>query len=167
MSPLLGLLERGCAACSPDRSWGGEGGSFPRRGVGRRRSRAACSRSCPSCSSRWRSRGADACSAARASRAPRRTRRRRRSSQRSRVRTHGRRRAHPSWSRRDRQRARRRARRRAGRSPPRGQLPRRRRSPARTRYYLCRDGSTSPSCVCGQKKNGCCSHHGGVAGCEP
>ncbi len=39
--------------------------------------------------------------------------------------------------------------------------------PARTRHYLCRDGSTSPKCICGQKKNGCCSHHGGVAGCEP
>ena len=32
---------------------------------------------------------------------------------------------------------------------------------------LCRDGSLSPSCVCGQaSRRGCCSHHGGVAGCS-
>lgn len=31
----------------------------------------------------------------------------------------------------------------------------------------CRDGSLSPSCVCGQaSRRGCCSHHGGVAGCS-
>jgi hypothetical protein len=31
----------------------------------------------------------------------------------------------------------------------------------------CRDGTLSPSCVCGQgSKRGCCSHHGGVAGCS-
>lgn len=36
----------------------------------------------------------------------------------------------------------------------------------RVRYLLCRDGTTSPSCVCGGPKRGCCSHHGGVAGCE-
>lgn len=37
----------------------------------------------------------------------------------------------------------------------------------RTRYLLCRDGTTSPSCVCGGPRRGCCSRHGGVAGCEP
>ena len=31
---------------------------------------------------------------------------------------------------------------------------------------LCRDGSLSPSCVCGGSRRGCCSHHGGVAGCS-
>jgi hypothetical protein len=31
----------------------------------------------------------------------------------------------------------------------------------------CRDGTLSPSCICGQgSKRGCCSHHGGVAGCS-
>lgn len=31
----------------------------------------------------------------------------------------------------------------------------------------CRDGTLSPSCVCGQSsRRGCCSHHGGVAGCS-
>jgi hypothetical protein len=39
-------------------------------------------------------------------------------------------------------------------------------SRTRTRMYLCRDGTPSPSCVCGGPKRGCCSHHGGVAGCE-
>lgn len=30
----------------------------------------------------------------------------------------------------------------------------------------CNDGSLSPSCACGRASNrGCCSHHGGVAGC--
>lgn len=36
-----------------------------------------------------------------------------------------------------------------------------------SRSLLCRDGSTSPSCSCGRPKRGCCSHHGGVVGCEP
>ncbi len=31
---------------------------------------------------------------------------------------------------------------------------------------LCRDGSLSPSCICGGSHRGCCSHHGGVAGCS-
>lgn len=32
---------------------------------------------------------------------------------------------------------------------------------------LCRDGTLSPSCVCGQSsRRGCCSWHGGVAGCS-
>ncbi len=31
---------------------------------------------------------------------------------------------------------------------------------------LCRDGTLSPSCVCGGSRRGCCSHHGGVAGCS-
>jgi hypothetical protein len=35
------------------------------------------------------------------------------------------------------------------------------------RMYLCRDGTPSPSCYCNGPKRGCCSHHGGVAGCEP
>jgi hypothetical protein len=30
---------------------------------------------------------------------------------------------------------------------------------------LCRDGSESGSCVCGGSRRGCCSSHGGVAGC--
>lgn len=30
----------------------------------------------------------------------------------------------------------------------------------------CRDGTLSPSCVCGGSRRGCCSHHGGVAGCS-
>lgn len=30
----------------------------------------------------------------------------------------------------------------------------------------CRDGSLSPSCICGGSRRGCCSHHGGVAGCS-
>jgi hypothetical protein len=31
---------------------------------------------------------------------------------------------------------------------------------------LCNDGTPSPSCVCGGSHRGCCSHHGGVAGCS-
>lgn len=32
---------------------------------------------------------------------------------------------------------------------------------------LCRDGTMSPSCVCGQgSRRGCCSHHRGVSGCS-
>ena len=30
----------------------------------------------------------------------------------------------------------------------------------------CRDGTLSPSCMCGGSRRGCCSHHGGVAGCN-
>jgi hypothetical protein len=30
----------------------------------------------------------------------------------------------------------------------------------------CNDGTLSPSCVCGGSHRGCCSHHGGVAGCS-
>lgn len=42
-------------------------------------------------------------------------------------------------------------------------------APPRTepRMLLCRDGTTSPTCECGGPRRGCCSHHGGVAGCEP
>jgi hypothetical protein len=35
-----------------------------------------------------------------------------------------------------------------------------------TAPLLCRDGTLSPSCVCGGSRRGCCSHHGGVAGCS-
>lgn len=38
--------------------------------------------------------------------------------------------------------------------------------PSETRMYLCRDGTVSPTCVCGGPKRGCCSHHGGVVGCS-
>lgn len=31
---------------------------------------------------------------------------------------------------------------------------------------LCRDGTLSPSCTCGGRRRGCCSHHHGVAGCS-
>lgn len=31
---------------------------------------------------------------------------------------------------------------------------------------LCCDGSLSPSCMCSGSRRGCCSHHGGVCGCE-
>lgn len=31
---------------------------------------------------------------------------------------------------------------------------------------LCRDGTLSPSCICGGSRRGCCSWHGGVAGCS-
>ncbi len=31
---------------------------------------------------------------------------------------------------------------------------------------LCNDGTTSPTCTCGGSHRGCCSRHGGVAGCE-
>jgi hypothetical protein len=31
---------------------------------------------------------------------------------------------------------------------------------------MCNDGSESPSCSCGGSHRGCCSHHGGVAGCR-
>ncbi|MCB9603697.1 MAG: hypothetical protein H6722_09220 [Sandaracinus sp.] len=31
---------------------------------------------------------------------------------------------------------------------------------------VCRDGTSSPTCRCGGSLRGCCSHHGGVAGCE-
>jgi hypothetical protein len=31
---------------------------------------------------------------------------------------------------------------------------------------LCGDGTLSPSCTCGGSRRGCCSHHGGVAGCS-
>lgn len=33
------------------------------------------------------------------------------------------------------------------------------------RSLRCRDGTYSPSCTCGGSRRGCCSHHGGVAGC--
>ncbi len=31
---------------------------------------------------------------------------------------------------------------------------------------LCCDGTLSPSCTCGGSRRGCCSHHGGVCGCD-
>jgi hypothetical protein len=31
---------------------------------------------------------------------------------------------------------------------------------------MCNDGTESPTCTCGGSWRGCCSHHGGVAGCE-
>lgn len=34
------------------------------------------------------------------------------------------------------------------------------------RPLRCNDGTVSPSCVCGGSRRGCCSHHGGVAGCD-
>jgi hypothetical protein len=35
-----------------------------------------------------------------------------------------------------------------------------------TAPLACRDGTLSPTCVCGGSRRGCCSHHGGVAGCS-
>jgi hypothetical protein len=34
------------------------------------------------------------------------------------------------------------------------------------RSLRCRDGTLSPTCTCGGSRRGCCSHHGGVAGCD-
>lgn len=34
------------------------------------------------------------------------------------------------------------------------------------RSLRCCDGTLSPSCMCGGSRRGCCSHHGGVCGCE-
>lgn len=31
---------------------------------------------------------------------------------------------------------------------------------------MCNDGTESPTCACGGPRRGCCSHHGGVSGCE-
>jgi hypothetical protein len=31
---------------------------------------------------------------------------------------------------------------------------------------MCNDGTESPTCTCGGPRRGCCSHHGGVAGCR-
>jgi hypothetical protein len=39
--------------------------------------------------------------------------------------------------------------------------------PQLSRSLLCRDGTTSPTCMCSNGSHrGCCSHHGGIAGCE-
>jgi hypothetical protein len=35
-----------------------------------------------------------------------------------------------------------------------------------TRRVRCCDGNLSPSCLCNGSHRGCCSHHGGVCGCE-
>lgn len=36
------------------------------------------------------------------------------------------------------------------------------------RMVMCCDGMTSPSCTCRRSSHrGCCSHHGGMCGCEP
>ncbi len=46
---------------------------------------------------------------------------------------------------------------------------RRKAAAERRRMYsslVCNDGSLSPSCVCGGSWRGCCSHHGGVSGCQ-
>jgi hypothetical protein len=37
---------------------------------------------------------------------------------------------------------------------------------AATRSALCCDGTASDSCMCADIHQGCCSHHGGVCGCE-
>ena len=37
----------------------------------------------------------------------------------------------------------------------------------KSRGLQCADGSSSPSCRCAGNHQGCCSHHRGVAGCEP
>ncbi|KYF64547.1 hypothetical protein [Sorangium cellulosum] len=37
----------------------------------------------------------------------------------------------------------------------------------KTRGLMCRDGTMSPTCRCHGPHRGCCSHHRGVAGCEP
>lgn len=39
-------------------------------------------------------------------------------------------------------------------------------APVSSGRVRCRDGTLSPSCSCGRSLRGCCSHHGGVAGCE-
>ncbi len=38
--------------------------------------------------------------------------------------------------------------------------------PSSPRSIKCCDGTLSPTCVCGGSRRGCCSHHGGVCGCE-
>jgi hypothetical protein len=48
-----------------------------------------------------------------------------------------------------------------------GEFFRNRDAPSSNRMLLCNDGTTSPTCECGASRRGCCSHHGGVAGCEP
>jgi hypothetical protein len=40
-----------------------------------------------------------------------------------------------------------------------------RREARASRGLMCNDGSESPGCSCGGSWSGCCSHHGGVAGC--
>jgi len=37
---------------------------------------------------------------------------------------------------------------------------------AASRRLMCCDGTVSPSCLCSGSRRGCCSHHGGVCGCE-
>lgn len=44
-------------------------------------------------------------------------------------------------------------------------------APSAKRYeviqvLMCNDGTESPTCTCGGPRRGCCSHHGGVSGCE-
>jgi hypothetical protein len=34
------------------------------------------------------------------------------------------------------------------------------------RSLRCCDGTLSPTCLCGGSRRGCCSHHGGICGCE-
>lgn len=42
----------------------------------------------------------------------------------------------------------------------------RRRRARQDAALMCRDGSLSPTCTCGGRRRGCCSHHGGVRGCS-
>jgi hypothetical protein len=37
---------------------------------------------------------------------------------------------------------------------------------AASRSAKCCDGTESDSCLCSEVHSGCCSHHGGVCGCE-
>lgn len=41
-----------------------------------------------------------------------------------------------------------------------------RREAMANRMLLCADGTSSPTCECDGNNRGCCSHHGGVIGCE-
>ncbi len=41
-----------------------------------------------------------------------------------------------------------------------------RRAAMANRMLLCADGTSSPTCECDGDNRGCCSHHGGVIGCE-
>jgi hypothetical protein len=41
-----------------------------------------------------------------------------------------------------------------------------RREAMASRSIVCADGEYSPTCMCNGNHRGCCSHHGGIAGCE-
>ena len=66
---------------------------------------------------------------------------------------------------REAQRAEREERRRAAREQREAERAARREREA-SRGLMCCDGSLSPSCMCRGSHQGCCSHHGGVCGCE-